>query len=133
MYAKYSTVSDSLESGLIAVTPDQQIFIEHPEMIPDDQYDVDVLSEAMLSAPPISGALHAMPEEIVQCEVLRYPAEPWASQAKRIGTVGVVTGLKHSEEYCGEWEDEARAMDQQMNVEIKGNRMKARPWWQVWR
>lgn len=132
MYAVYSTVSDSLASELIAVTLEQKSFIEHPETIPGDSYDTDVLQGAILGMPPISSALHEQPEEIVQCEVLLYPATAWASKAKRLGNVGIVTGPDHGQEYCGDWEEDAQKTNRLMSGLGTVGPNHSKPWWRIW-
>lgn len=85
----------------------------------------------MLCMPSIPDALVGVREEIIQCEVLLYPATPWASKARRLGNVGFVTGLRHSAEDEEEWEDEARKMNQQLSGTDRDERSKSKPWWHI--
>jgi hypothetical protein len=100
-----------MQLDILRVPDEQQVLIEHPENIGDeDIYDTDILEVEWDGVQPFDVNRSDAIEEDVQCEVLRY-GNSWSSTAKRTGNVGVITGSLSGEEYIGDTAEEAYRMN----------------------
>ncbi len=104
MYGTYSTVSDQIESDLVSLS------------VQDEIYDSDIVSDALHAASKLYPIAESAADEIVQCEVLLYGDSSWVSKAKRGVGVGVITGVPHGEEYIGDWQEAAEQMDRERSA-----------------